>query len=398
MPGPISAIVGKPPLTADDTLIVHGFQVLLGMGKKDPSLGLTIAKKAPPPGQPHESDTTAIAVGCAISMTLMTIFTGTRLYIRATNRGLVWGWDDWAVIVATLFAMSIPIIYCYKLVNAGGGKHVYDVTYWELANHQSMSTPSFALFYVAVASIKISILFFYMRLTAFASRTWLWIHRSFILVLVICALVSLLVTVFQCDPSIYSNIREVGRRNVKLQCLPLINLTVGFNVWHIVSDALLLVVPFLMLWRVQMKWTTKCKVCIAGVIGFCNVGLAIGRTVAQATARQQPGFDLTYTATMTFTYSATELTLGIFTANLPVLSIVATKAVEMLSWHSVSSGDAASPNRSGNNKSSGGAISRFYKRKMHDASETEFGGLKDGGRPTRRCDVEYGSREGLYVK
>lgn len=35
--------------------------------------------------------------------------------------------------------MNLPIIYSYKLVNAGGGKHVYDVTYWELANHQSVS-------------------------------------------------------------------------------------------------------------------------------------------------------------------------------------------------------------------------------------------------------------------
>lgn len=34
--------------------------------------------------------------------------------------------------------MIVPVIYCYKLVNAGGGKHVYDITYWELANHQAV--------------------------------------------------------------------------------------------------------------------------------------------------------------------------------------------------------------------------------------------------------------------
>lgn len=39
-----------------------------------------------------------------------------------------------------LAAMILPVIYCYKLVNAGGGKHVYDVTYWELANHQAVSS------------------------------------------------------------------------------------------------------------------------------------------------------------------------------------------------------------------------------------------------------------------
>lgn len=112
MPGPPSASVGQPPLTADDTLIVHGWQVLLGMGRSDPSLGLTIAKRPPPPGQTEGSDTTSIAVGCAISMVLMTLFTGTRLTIRATNKALIWGMDDWAIIAGTVglpfFLRSCP--------------------------------------------------------------------------------------------------------------------------------------------------------------------------------------------------------------------------------------------------------------------------------------------------
>ena len=102
MPGPPSANVGQPPLTADDLLIVHGWQVLLGMGQKDPSLGLTIAAKPPPPGQPHDSHTTSIAVGCAISMVLMILFTGTRLLIRGINKSLIWGMDDWTILFGTV--------------------------------------------------------------------------------------------------------------------------------------------------------------------------------------------------------------------------------------------------------------------------------------------------------
>ena len=40
-----------------------------------------------------------------------------------------------------LLALQTPILALYKVVNAGAGKHVYDVTYWELANHQSVSRP-----------------------------------------------------------------------------------------------------------------------------------------------------------------------------------------------------------------------------------------------------------------
>lgn len=107
MPGPRSAIVGQPPLTADDILIVHGWQVMLGMGQKDPSLGLTIAKKPPPPGLSEPSDTTRIAVGCTISLVLMILFTGTRLVIRGTNRALVWGMDDWTIILATVSLLVV---------------------------------------------------------------------------------------------------------------------------------------------------------------------------------------------------------------------------------------------------------------------------------------------------
>ncbi|KAI4186164.1 MAG: hypothetical protein L6R41_003656 [Letrouitia leprolyta] len=397
MPGPPSAIVGRPPLTEDDTLIVHGWQVLFGMGQVDPSKGLKIAIKAPPPGQPHDSDSTSIAVGCAVSLALMTLFTGTRLFLRASHKSLVWGWDDWAILFGTLLAMTTPIFYCYKLVNAGAERHVYDVTYWELANHQSVVIAAFALFYVALAFIKISIVLFYMRLTAFASRNWMIAHKMLMVFLLICATISLFITVFECDPPIYSNIREIGRRNTKPKCMKTIDIIIGFNAWHILTDCLLLVVPFLMLWRVQMKLSTKLKVCLAGVIGFANVGLALARTIVQATAKQK-GFDLTYSATSSFAYSASELTLAVITANLPVLSFMVTKTVEMLSWSSISSD--RSPDRANGQKRFQG--SNFYKRRLHDESETEFSGLRgthtSESRPTIRHDVEYGPTEAVEVQ
>ncbi|KAL8650876.1 MAG: hypothetical protein Q9226_004964 [Calogaya cf. arnoldii] len=74
------------------------------MGQKDPSLGLTIAKKPPPPGQSRAGDTVNIAVACSISMVLMILCTGTRLVIRRTNKALVWGMDDWTIILALALA------------------------------------------------------------------------------------------------------------------------------------------------------------------------------------------------------------------------------------------------------------------------------------------------------
>ncbi|KAL8871909.1 MAG: hypothetical protein Q9174_002363 [Haloplaca sp. 1 TL-2023] len=408
--GPPSALVGQPPMSDDDTLIVKGWQIYLGMKGADPSAGLKIGPKPPPPGVPHESKQTEIAIGCAVTMVLMALFTGTRLIIRATNRKLTWGKDDVAILIGTLLAMLIPIFYCYKLENAGNGKHLYDVTYWELTNHQTISRPALALFYVALAVIKISIILFYMRLTAFASRRWTIAHYIFIAFLVACAIITLVISFVSCDPPILGDIREMGRRGVKPVCYPLIYQIGAFNAWHIFSDCLLLVVPFLMLWRVQMKMVTKMKVCAAGLIGLANIGLAMARTINQAIFKPPSGFDTTYTSTGSFAYSAAELTLAIFTANLPVLSFVATKTVEKLSSIGLTRRNPSSgsnPTSHSPTTNRGMSVSRpfYFTRNGNSKTESETGLAditfvgervqrgKEGFNPTVRHDVEYGDAE-----
>ena len=87
-------------------------------------------------------------------------------------------------------------------------------------------------------------------------------------------------------------------------------------------------------------------------------------------------------ATSTFVFSISELTLGVMTANLPVLSVVATKTVELIS------GSKFSRERSGDNTGDR-SRPRFYKRKIHSDSDIEIGVLHAAGKPTVRHDVEY---------
>ena len=138
-------------------------------------------------------------------------------------------------------------------------------------------------FYVALAATKISIVLFYMRLSSFTSKGWMLTHRIMIGILCICAIVTTFVTAFQCLPPIRANVREMARRNVRPKCLPIFQEIVGFNVWHILTDIVLLVIPFKLLWKIQLKWTTKLRVCIAGIVGIANVALSLARTILQAT-------------------------------------------------------------------------------------------------------------------
>ena len=99
---PPSALVGKPPLTPDDATIIAGVQLLYVKGLKhpDPSKGLKLPVKPPPPGTPHEDLGGAQIAGAVIGAVLMLSFTVTRLVIRALHRNLKFGADDWAIIVA----------------------------------------------------------------------------------------------------------------------------------------------------------------------------------------------------------------------------------------------------------------------------------------------------------
>ena len=126
-------------------------------------------------------------------------------------------------------------------------------------------------------------------------------HWLLVALLAICGTVSIIVTCLQCNPPIYYNIREIARRGKAPKCMPILDLVIGNNVWHILTDFLLLIVPFMMLWKVQMKWTKKMRVCIAGVVGFANVGLALARTIVQLTIAEKT-FDLTCMSTSAPSY------------------------------------------------------------------------------------------------
>ena len=101
MPGPQSALMGQPPLTPDDELIVHGLYIYTKRKKFDISKGFDIKIKSPP--LPHDaSNRDRITVAAAICLVVIVLSTGLRLAIRLHNKSLVFGTDDWSIIFATV--------------------------------------------------------------------------------------------------------------------------------------------------------------------------------------------------------------------------------------------------------------------------------------------------------
>ena len=95
----ISALVNTPPETDADFWIVRSFLLAAGLEDVDPSKGTKIPPFRPPPDvYQFESRGPKIAAGAAVAISMMVIFTGSRLLLRGLKSGLQWGWDDWFII------------------------------------------------------------------------------------------------------------------------------------------------------------------------------------------------------------------------------------------------------------------------------------------------------------
>lgn len=144
---------------------------------------------------------------------------------------------------------------------------------------------TFWSFYVACGFIKISIVFFYMRLSGFSSKAWKIFHWCFVVFLAAFALVSFCLNIFQCNPP-YANWdymsvgKNLGPENPP-KCLPYTTLTSGPSVIHVLSDFALLIVPIVMLKDTKLKFTVKLRVWIAGVVGCSSCICSVFRVIAQ---------------------------------------------------------------------------------------------------------------------
>lgn len=101
----VSALIGQPPLTEDDYYIVKGILRLFGL-PLDPAKGILIPP-ARPPNYHYETDTSRIIGVLVLCVVVVTTVTVARLLIRALKHGLIWGWDDWVMMLALVGMLAL---------------------------------------------------------------------------------------------------------------------------------------------------------------------------------------------------------------------------------------------------------------------------------------------------
>lgn len=103
-----SAFLGSPPNTLQDYYIIRGLYRVYGLGDADPNVGSSLFPKQPA-NYVHETKTTELYFGLVMIILSVLITTIPRLVLRASNPGMVFGSDDWAIIVAAVSFIHPPM-------------------------------------------------------------------------------------------------------------------------------------------------------------------------------------------------------------------------------------------------------------------------------------------------
>ncbi|KAI9680560.1 MAG: hypothetical protein M1817_004000 [Caeruleum heppii] len=309
-----SALIGKPPLNDDDLNIVKALIKISGRPGANPSRGVPLGPPRPP-GAPSDTRGPGVIAGMSIAMALVIFVTVSRLMVRKFHTRMEFGWDDWMIIPAALLVLAYQAVVIAMVEQACVGKHAADCTYHGFSMFIRYGAIGQTLFFVVVSFVKISLVLFYKRLVGMTSKTWRAFNNSFLVVLVLFMLISLFMNVFQCSPqSAPFDLATFGRAN-SVKCLKQTQMQTAFNVIHIITDFVLLLVPVAVLWKLQMSLTQKLRLMFVFSLGAISCIASVMRMVL---GRKQSR-DLTYDFTEKLAWTVVDVTSGVIVASLPAL-------------------------------------------------------------------------------
>ncbi|KAJ4398216.1 hypothetical protein N0V85_006342 [Neurospora sp. IMI 360204] len=107
-----------------------------------------------------------------VMLPLSVMFVALRLYVRARLLRKT-GWDDWFMIMATIFGAALSIGVILASTTFGWDKHLYDLTLTQLSQGRQISLAIQATFLMSSSLAKISILVSYLALAPMNS----WFRR-----------------------------------------------------------------------------------------------------------------------------------------------------------------------------------------------------------------------------
>ncbi|KAF2035236.1 hypothetical protein EK21DRAFT_42841, partial [Setomelanomma holmii] len=214
------------------------------------------------------------------------IFVVVRIYSRYLGRNF--GWDDYLIIAAiTFFFAQTLTIWKYVLLS-GTGYHVYDLPKKSvhdkiISNHWNFAVQM--MYHPLMGSIRASIIMFLFRMKDNRRRIRYSLHIVFWLN-IIYAVSTSLGNILQCNPVRYTwdkpamdTVDANGNVIPGGVCFDSRTFILTSCALSIFMDLIIIPIPSVMVWDLQMEIKTKILVVIVMSLGWIATGVSVGRFI-----------------------------------------------------------------------------------------------------------------------
>ncbi|KAL2061130.1 hypothetical protein VTL71DRAFT_7403 [Oculimacula yallundae] len=273
-----------------------------------------------------------LIVAQVVCMSVTFIIVGLRIYARVTIRGV--GADDWMIAVALFFAILFTICICVSTMT-GWTYHLEDVQ--DRIPALTVAWIAQLLFTPAVSTIKLSILIFYLRLSA--SRTFRYfVYGGITFVALWFISFETVIAMQSCD----TPEDPIGFTGSRMQyCVANCPTTKYHGVSNILTDFFVYFLPVPLLWGLNMPPKRRFGLIFVFAVGgivcvFGTLRLFFSLTVDASSDYTWDGFYL-------WLFAALELDLGIICASAPALKMFVVRLINNRSPENMTVPDIAHP-------------------------------------------------------
>ncbi|KAJ5691836.1 hypothetical protein N7462_001259 [Penicillium macrosclerotiorum] len=255
-----------------------------------------------------------------ISLSALSLFTVIiRFIVRLRSPNSKFGPDDW--LIASALILQAVLLACSLIAGEWGmGKHIWTTTIPKVVKMKQILLAWLIIYIFELFLIKASILMFYRRIFGMNWTIWAclaiasaWALGSLIALLVCPAPISYFWTEYTAPTS--GNFRY-----------NFYNYYLGNAAGNVVSDVLILLVPFPIVWRLKMRVTQKIMVSSVLLLGIFVCAASIVR-LHYITGLNT--VDLTWAMSNVYVWSDVEPCLGIICACLPAVQPIVRSIMKM---------------------------------------------------------------------
>jgi hypothetical protein len=186
------------------------------------------------------------------------------------------GWDDWSIMVTQVNGIAMAVIGIYGLAGHGMGRDLWTLSFDAVTVLLQYFYLTEVLYFINITFLKMSILFFYMRIfNTPGTNKLLWASQAFNAIF---GLTCSLVAIFQCAPIDYNWYRWDGEHQgtcLNFNAIVWTNAIIGitFDLW-------MLAVPLNKLRSLNLGWKKK----VAVGLMFCAGTLVTVVSILRLTA------------------------------------------------------------------------------------------------------------------